>query len=66
MYITGHGDVQVPVNLETARLLHQCVRNGLEDDRQALYKQLKDGKYFISVYCTWFTLFRCECTVISI
>ena len=42
--VAGHGNVEVPVNLETAQLLHQCVRTGLQDDRFQKYKQMKAGK----------------------
>ena len=43
-YVIDHGDLEVPVNLETARLLHQCVRTSLQDDRFQKYKQMKAGK----------------------
>ena len=44
-FVSGHGDLEVPINFETARLLHQCVRNGLQDAGHAKYKQLKEGEY---------------------
>lgn len=40
------GNLEVPINLETARLLHQCVMKGVQDDRQAKYKQLKEDEEF--------------------
>lgn len=44
--ITEHGDLEVPINIETARLLHHCVRNGLQDGRHAQYKQLKEDEEY--------------------
>ena len=40
-------DCNLLVNLETARLFQQCVKKGLQEDRQEVNKQLRAGKYFI-------------------